>query len=299
MRRLSDDRGAVAVLVALIMVPLLVCTALVIDMGAGYVRKRQLQNAADAAVLAVAQDCAAGTCGSISTTATNYTNQNVPGVTATATPVLIGTSSARVTTSSVVNFSFAPVIGVNQQTVTATATATWGTPVGGTAVLPLAFSWCAFNAQANGGIPAPVTPYKIYTSKGDGTTCHGPSGNDVPGGFGWLDIDPGSACSTTTSLSNIVTSNTGNAQPCSDSFFTSQLNKTVLLPVYDSYTGNGNNGSYHIYAYAAFHLTDFNFGGAKKNYLEGYFTSFVDVSDAFTYGTGNTDTGTKIISLTN
>ena len=46
MRRLSGDRGAVAVLVALLIVPLLACTALVVDIGAVYVEKRQLADAA-------------------------------------------------------------------------------------------------------------------------------------------------------------------------------------------------------------------------------------------------------------
>ena len=36
--------------------------ALVIDVGRLYVERRDLQNGADAAALAVAQDCAAGDC---------------------------------------------------------------------------------------------------------------------------------------------------------------------------------------------------------------------------------------------
>ena len=36
MRRMKSDRGAVGIIVALMMVPLLVCTALVVDVGAAY-----------------------------------------------------------------------------------------------------------------------------------------------------------------------------------------------------------------------------------------------------------------------
>ena len=47
-----DERGAVAVVVALMMIVLCICAALVTDFGMAYVNKRQAQTAADAAVLA-------------------------------------------------------------------------------------------------------------------------------------------------------------------------------------------------------------------------------------------------------
>lgn len=58
----ARDRGAVLALVVLITTTLIGAGALVIDVGAMYYEKRQLQNGADAAALAVAQDCAAGNC---------------------------------------------------------------------------------------------------------------------------------------------------------------------------------------------------------------------------------------------
>ena len=64
MRRLKNDTGAAAIIVALMMVPILVCAALVIDVGAAYMRRTQLQTAADAGALAIAQDCASASgCG--------------------------------------------------------------------------------------------------------------------------------------------------------------------------------------------------------------------------------------------
>ena len=53
----SDDRGAVAVLVAILMTVLLGFGALVLDVGQIYAERRQLQNGADAAVLSLALDC--------------------------------------------------------------------------------------------------------------------------------------------------------------------------------------------------------------------------------------------------
>lgn len=55
----SGDEGAVAVVVAVLMVALLSMGALVVDVGQLYAERRQLQNGADAAALSVVIDCAA------------------------------------------------------------------------------------------------------------------------------------------------------------------------------------------------------------------------------------------------
>lgn len=57
--RQRDERGAVAVIVALVLAPILLgVSAIVVDLGALYADRRQQQTAADASSLAVAQDCA-------------------------------------------------------------------------------------------------------------------------------------------------------------------------------------------------------------------------------------------------
>ncbi|NKE62791.1 hypothetical protein FXN61_41155 [Lentzea sp. PSKA42] len=72
-----DDRGAVTMLVALMLGGglLLGGGALVIDVGQLYNERAQLQNASDAAALALAQACAEGT-GCAGSTALNYANLN-------------------------------------------------------------------------------------------------------------------------------------------------------------------------------------------------------------------------------
>ena len=69
MQRLKDERGAVAVMVALLMVPLIAFAAIAIDVAAMWSERQQLQTAADAGALAIAQDCARGTCGNPAQTA--------------------------------------------------------------------------------------------------------------------------------------------------------------------------------------------------------------------------------------
>lgn len=71
MRRVKvDETGAVAVMVAMMLVAILGAAALAVDMGAMYVERRELQNGADAAVLAIAEDCANGVCDTLLNEAT-------------------------------------------------------------------------------------------------------------------------------------------------------------------------------------------------------------------------------------
>ncbi|MGO9079967.1 MAG: TadE/TadG family type IV pilus assembly protein [Streptosporangiaceae bacterium] len=71
-----DDSGAIAVLVAVLIAGgvLTGMGALVIDVGQLYAARAQLQNGADAAALAVARSCAAGTC--MPGTAAEYADAN-------------------------------------------------------------------------------------------------------------------------------------------------------------------------------------------------------------------------------
>lgn len=70
----SGERGAVAVLVAIMLVLLFVCVALVVDVGHVHSTKISLQQAVDAAALAAAQELPDGI---ISTTANNYLQANL------------------------------------------------------------------------------------------------------------------------------------------------------------------------------------------------------------------------------
>ncbi len=318
MRRLRSDRGAVAVLTALLLVPLLVVAALVVDIGASYVQRRQLQNAADASALAIAQDCGKGACGDYASTAISFTKSNVPDRDVTATTSLNG-NSVTVRTSEKVNYAFGPVIGVNDNIVAAQATASWLSPNGGTAILPLIISRCSFDAQvaAHAGSLAGTTPTTIYLSKSaGGGQCFPQSGNAVPGGFGWLKTNAAACTATSTLAATYVYSDPGNHVPssCQTSNFTAQLGKTILLPLFDAAGGNGSHAWYHLYGYAAFRLTGYDFAGQYSAYsppdtqspcsrndrcLRGYFLKYVELSDNFTYGdTAGPDLGARIVALT-
>jgi hypothetical protein len=316
MQRLRDERGAVAVIVALLMVPVIGLAALAIDASAMWSKKQQLQNGADAGALAIAQNCAKGACGNASGTANSYASSNVndgaaTGIVLSPNPVLPTSGTVTVQTTDSQQHWFARIWGSNDSTIHARATAVWGGPHGG-ATFPLAFSICEWNWQT-GGLDS-TTQHKIVLTKTSTSNCVGPSGNVVPGGFGWVDPSTGT-CTTASIINGWLNSSTGNTPPsgCTPSDFNAVIGKTVLIPIFDNYTGTGNNASYHVYGYAAFKFTGYYFSGQYKNWpppplatcsgnercIAGYFTRYVDLSEVLTTDGGGPQLGLSIISLTN
>ena len=310
-RRLSGEHGATAVIFALLLVPMLGFAALAVDIGSLYAERARLQVAADAAALAVAQDCSRGACGDMLATARAMVVAN-DGDASAAQPVLNSAPlSVTVTGRTPVQHWFAPVIGHDATAVSATATVGWGAPSQGTAVLPLTFSWCSFKAQTGGGLPSTTTVRTIKLSKSAGLPdCTGPSGNVVPGGFGFLVTDSGT-CEVTSALDQRMTSSTGNTPPqgCSAADFAGYMGRTVLLPIFDEFGGTGSGAWYQVYGYAAFTLTGYDFGGqfntGKKvcggngsdRCVLGYFTRFVELSDAWNYSADAPQLGASILRL--
>jgi Flp pilus assembly protein TadG len=312
--RLESERGATAVIFALLLVPILGFAAIAVDIGSLYADRAKLQISADAAALAVAQDCARGTCGDMLATARAMILANDDQGN-TAQPVLSGSPlSVTVTGSTPQAHWFAPIIGHDSTAVSATATVGWGGPSQGTAVLPLIFSWCSFLAQTGGGIPSGTTEQIVKLSKSAGLpNCTGPSGNAVPGGFGFLVTDSGT-CTVTSAIGQNLGSSTGESPPsgCNASDFAGWIGRTVLLPIYDQAGGTGSGAWYHVYGYAAFTLTGYQFvgqfksGGSKicgpgsngsDRCITGYYTRFVELSDAWNYSPDAPQLGSSVLRL--
>lgn len=336
----ADDRGAVAIIVALVIVVLFVVAAWVIDGSALYQERRELQNGADAAALAIARDCVEGNCGAIYTTGDEYVDANAadddsripPGgidfPTANSVRVLVQTADAgpdRDGDPTTVDYVFATVVGKDGLEVQAVATAAWGV-VGSGSSIPLTASLCEFNDATNNGTtyasgpPFSGTPVILTFHSGqpqDPTVpCPaGPAGKDIPGGFGWLDID--SPCSALLDENGFVGANPGNGNPGNQSldctpedFLGPNLTgHTVLLPIYNDVTGTGQPGSYRIEGFAAFHITGISFAGApavwrvnmtttecgnQQSCIKGFFTEFIFPGQG---GPGDTDFGAKTIWL--
>jgi Flp pilus assembly protein TadG len=139
-RQSADDRGAVAVIVALLIAGgvLLGMAAVVIDVGQVYQERAELQNGADAAAIGVAKTCALGACQP--TVATTYADGNASGLTGgtAGVPLVCGSGGlgpCPASTGAITDCPQPPPTGTNYVDVhTATLTAS------GSTLLPLPFA---------------------------------------------------------------------------------------------------------------------------------------------------------------
>ncbi|WP_166786198.1 pilus assembly protein TadG-related protein [Cryobacterium lyxosi] len=305
-----SERGASAVFVAILLVPLIGFLAIALDVGALYAERAQLQNGADAAAIAVARDCADGVCNNPASLAADYTDANANDDAANVDPPIIDLDARTVTVSDstrtdtgedAIQHPFASLIGTDSTTVGATATAEWGPPGDGPAVLPLALSYCEF--LLFGALNDEV---KITIRYDENHPCRR-DGAEIPGGFGWLDQILGQ-CEVLVDLdADVVPSRPGNSQPVDCEETLADLEgRTILIPIFDSSTETGANGVFHIYAFASFKVTGWKFAGGNRmplvnvdnypgcgctggnsRFIQGYFQDWVSVDSAFELGGPN------------
>ena len=276
------DDGAVLVWVGLMLTVLLGMGALVIDAGALYSERRQLQNGADAGALAVARDLAAGNAIDEYSMADTYADANAndgatnidqvcgsgPGLDPCSNPpagadgvtgyVQVSTSTADAGGGEQVEFLFAPILDAANvgRTVDANAVAAWG-PTGATATFPFTFSVCEFEhfggSIAGGTVPSGTN--FIYSHKSPpevaGWDCgiNPNSGSDFPGGFGFLDNE---YCVAEV-RNGWVGGDTGNVMKgCTAADLQELRGQTVAIPLYDQTQGTGSNAEFHIIGFAGF-----------------------------------------------
>ncbi|MET4637101.1 pilus assembly protein TadG-related protein [Mycetocola sp. 2940] len=317
--RIRDDRGATAVMVGLLMVPLIGFLAIALDVGALYAERAQLQNGADAAALAIANDCAlddscdnaAGLSQTFANANANDAAANVGGINyPTANSVRVVTSTRDAATGdAAMRHPFAAMIGTEFSTVEAEATAEWGSPVSSATVLPLAVSLCEFERaiDVNGIFTGELQLFRIDMN----TPCPGPDGHPIPGGFGWLDLVATGECSgiiereTLPSRPGIAFPNT----PACNAVLTSLEGSTIIVPIFDGGTGTGAGGTFRIHGFAAFEVTGWRFTGGRVNVdpaapactgscqgIQGRFVEWVS-PDAAGVEIGGPDLGVTIIRL--
>ncbi len=121
-RVLEDERGTIAIVVTVMFVALIGFVAITVDVGALYERRRQVQTAVDGGALGGAQELP----DQINATqvAVNYLEKNTIIDGSGATITFPNSYTITVTAApEYVDYIFAPVLGVNGASVTATATA--------------------------------------------------------------------------------------------------------------------------------------------------------------------------------
>ncbi|MET3206814.1 UNVERIFIED_ORG: hypothetical protein ABIB21_003638 [Arthrobacter sp. UYEF13] len=261
----SGESGVAGVVVAIMMLVLVGAGAVAVDVGQIYSERAQLQNGADAGALAVALSCKQGTCNTA--LADNLANSNSNDAASTAAVDLTVAGQVTVTTStkngssSFLTNLFSNAINAGPVTVGAQAVAGVGVPGSGSG-FPLTLSDDCFNL-ASGSQTGEVQKMSYKP----GGTCTGPSGTQIPGGWGWL--DESSPCNATTQVgTNDMGSDPGNNPPSGCATILGTWKATllaggevkVLFPVFDTATGTGQNGSFHIIGYATFKIWGWKFG---------------------------------------
>lgn len=329
------ERGATGIIVALVLVALFGFVSIGVDIAAVWLDRKQAQNGADAAALAIAQTCAddstSAACRNYTSadtglgSPTDYALKNRVGTQSFSGAAVVDVGNARVTATvtTTTNHWFAPLIGINSTNVSARAVAIWGAPSKGS-TLPLAISNCWFFYQTGSteGDPPPtgthfVIPLKSKshsTADGDVTCGTQAAHNEAAGGFGWLQQT--SSCLAEIDLTNPwVGSDPGSsARDCSA--LEIQVGDTVLMPIFDQWTGSGNNVRYHIKSFAAFTITDYCFGpGMAQNTgwpsckdlplmnadrgpnISGTFVRFVEIGELLETSGGGVNMGAKVVRL--
>lgn len=301
LRSPGHEQGATMVMAAVLVLVLFGFLAFAFDFGRMYIERRELQSGADAAALAVAADCALAGCGGAYDPYVRselYADANARDGAAWVRDIELDLDVQQVTIHTATedpggdhffDMTFAQLIGYPGLTVGANATAVWGAPRALT-TLPLIFSKCEWidygesgwvdesdagmlhhSSAVTGNLLPPTTGYayagRLATVYFHATSeCHvNPSGQDLPGGFGWLESSTG-GCEAELAKGEEVAIDPG-ASPttgCSAAVMRSVVGEVVLLPYFDMVYGVGENATYRVLGFGAFYITGYNFGGQYR-----------------------------------
>ena len=308
--RSSDEQGAVIILMTAFILVIVVIAALVVDIGALPDEKRQIQNGADAAALAIAQRCAVtGFCplaDSRVAMAEGLANGNALDGATKVDSVVVNQTNQTVTvrtrtldhsrSNTILPYFFAQSFSDSGgESAQAKATATWA-GLRKAAVIPLAISQCDFDTATSGGTVFEVDRVVFFhdTLSDKCPGGYGSSGEDFPGGFGWVVDDDSKDCNISLSVNDTVVGDTGTPGTPRACLLASMVGKDVLIPIYDGLgkgTEKTENGKwkYHIMGFAQFHLTGYQFPTQKpptspcakgSTCIGGYFVKFVAIGES-------------------
>ena len=306
--RARDERGAIAVVIAICSIVMFGMAAFVLDTGNLWTSRRHLITATDSAALGAAEDYAVGKAGCASTApsllTTNYAGTALTSCVYTAAGS--GAGYVTVTGGHSVNFSFAQIFGLSSSTVHSTTAAAFGLPTGLTGLRPLGLcnASAGFRNWLNSGMSTPFTQ-KIFITKDSPNDC----GANAPGNWGQLQLDPncpGNNCEKdqwANGYQGIVNSDTliGAKPGAFSNSISSDLSaleasgQPFQLPVYDAASGNGRNAEFHIIGFVTLVLINHSLTGAQASrYITVQFQTGVAQGSCCSQGT---DTGTRVVFI--
>ena len=272
----DGERGAVAVVVALMFPLLFGAAALAVDTAAVWNARTQVFSSVDAFALAAAMDCAANHCPPKADAEAMITHYGVANnAAAKLTSLKPGTgwlqwdTSQRATRGQgtwMIRHYFGGALGIPEVQLTVETMARWAGMQEATAGLPLAVSSCAFQtALAAGSLASDQAAATLSLSTDPAGSCTAPDGTALTGTTA-LTQQTGGACQTaSTAGSTVPVAGTAPAA-CSAAYLDTLVGTDVLLPVYDRTDGT----SIRVYGYSAFHVTSVGMGSPAT--VTGYFT---------------------------
>ncbi|MGH8978687.1 MAG: pilus assembly protein TadG-related protein [Acidimicrobiia bacterium] len=310
----NDERGAIAVIVAICAILLFGFAAYSIDAGHTWETRRHIVTGSDAAALATASAYARGTTG-CNAIAADYLDRNVDGAALlTCDAHGAGNDSGYVTVrgETTVDYTFARIFGNTDSQIRAATTAEWGLPKGISGLRP--FGLCIdANQQLEDWLNLPNGPtgpsgeITITYAKSNAAAC---GGAHVPGNWGIMDFNGGSnptgeirdwilnGYQGEIGLPSDVLGQPGAFSPATNSEleFLRDSGDWFALPVFDTATGTGSGASLHVVAAVYVNLLDFQSNGPEAG---RYFTLKFDrgVLEGRCCSPTATDTGVRVLRI--
>ncbi len=301
--------GQAQVLTVLFIAALLGMAALVLDAGYWFRQHRELQATADAAALAGAQALPDST-GDASSLASQYANKNTAALTAidvSFSSKLEPNDTVRVHVAKPAPGFFSKVFGINSVDEGASAIARVGGMQSAKYVAPI--------------VVKSTHPMLTGTGCGQSDPCFGPGyettipvgDTGAPGAFALVTFDQGgSGTSGAKELAEWIDNGYDDYLPLGAYFsdpgvkfnsaniqgaLNQRLGTELLFPVYDTLTGQGSNGEYHVIGWVGFHLESIEVHGTGGS-IKGYFTEVIwEGLQATTPGSGGPSYGARSIQL--
>lgn len=301
MNRAKLERGQALVMTVISLVVLLGMAALVLDVGAWFHQKRQLQATADAAALAGAQFLPDRP-GEAAAQALAYANKNDGGVDAGDIVVSSGpmpNDTIAVRAHKTNSGFFSRVAGVLNVNIGASARARVAVPVAAKGVAPIVVK-NTHPLLNGGGCPCFGTPTTLPLAK-DGS----------PGSFDLINLDDSHGGTGQTILANWITHGYDNYLPLGQYYtdtgakfnaaevqaaLSGRIGTVLLFPVYDIIAGSGAGAEYHVIGWVGFYLTGFEVHGSSGS-ISGYFTEYIAQGLQPTSGSGPTWLGVVSVRL--
>lgn len=298
MKLLRNENGSAVVIVALGMVVFLSFLALVADVGLFYLKRTQLQNALDAAVLAGSQELP-GHPIQAKQIAADYASKNGIDPNTLNIQVALDGKKISVTAQNNVKFNFAKIMGVSQGSVQAQAHAKIAPVSQVTGVVPLAVEEQQFDFGAE---------YKLKIADPD----HGWCGPLALGGNGASTYQDNLAngYQHPIKIGDVLDTENGNMSgptkkaietrfdrelhpPCTADNYQRDCPRVVTVPVVSSTSYSGKVKSVTVVGFAAF-LIDNVPGNGNDSIISGTFIQTITNAETSDFGTSFGLNGVKL-----